>query len=208
MLFARESGQWRGPAFYTLATASVGFQAGVAVSETVTLVMTEKGMNSMLSANFRLGGDASIAAGPVGVGGLIEDGVDPETQEQEPEGLEDDEDAARPVGHVGVLPLDVDVIAVIAGGGIAEEGRVVRIAQVHYAESVFATGYVGESASRLVGPRRRCHDMPLGRSDVTSTGGHRGRVTSVEYPPPFLGVHDGCVGILPHQEQHLRHGRF
>ena len=68
VLFARESGQWRGPAFYTLATASVGFQAGVAVSEMITLVMTEKGMNSMLAANFRLGGDASVAAGPVGVG--------------------------------------------------------------------------------------------------------------------------------------------
>lgn len=68
VLFARESGQWRGPAFYTLVTGSVGFQAGVAVSEMITLVMTEKGMNSMLSASFRLGGDASIAAGPVGVG--------------------------------------------------------------------------------------------------------------------------------------------
>lgn len=68
VLFARESGQWRGPAFYTMATGSVGFQAGVSVSESITLVMTEKAMNSMLSANFKLGGDASIAAGPVGVG--------------------------------------------------------------------------------------------------------------------------------------------
>ena len=68
VLFARDAGQWRGPAFYTMATASVGFQAGVSVSEMVTLVMTEKGMNSMLSANFKFGGDASVAAGPVGVG--------------------------------------------------------------------------------------------------------------------------------------------
>ena len=35
-----KSGKWVGPAFYTLATASVGFQAGVAVSEMLTLVMT------------------------------------------------------------------------------------------------------------------------------------------------------------------------
>jgi lipid-binding SYLF domain-containing protein len=68
VLFAKEGGQWRGPAFYTMATASVGFQAGVSVSEMITLVMTEKGMNSMLAANFKLGGDASVAAGPVGVG--------------------------------------------------------------------------------------------------------------------------------------------
>jgi len=38
------------------------------VSESITLVMTDKGMSSMLAANFKLGGDASIAAGPVGVG--------------------------------------------------------------------------------------------------------------------------------------------
>jgi lipid-binding SYLF domain-containing protein len=67
---ARDSatGKWTGPAFYTLATASVGFQAGIAVSEVVTLVMTEKGLNSLLSDSFKLGGDASIAAGPVGAG--------------------------------------------------------------------------------------------------------------------------------------------
>jgi len=57
-----------GPEFYTLATASVGFQAGVDVSEVVMLVMTEKALNSLLSNSFKLGGDASIAAGPVGAG--------------------------------------------------------------------------------------------------------------------------------------------
>ena len=62
------SGKWVGPAFYGLATASVGFQAGVSVSETVTLVMTDKGMNSLLSPSFKIGGDASVAAGPVGAG--------------------------------------------------------------------------------------------------------------------------------------------
>ena len=62
------SGQWRGPAFYTLATASVGFQAGVSASETVTLVMTDKGLNTLLAPSVKLGGDASVAAGPVGAG--------------------------------------------------------------------------------------------------------------------------------------------
>jgi SH3 domain-containing YSC84-like protein 1 len=68
VLVAKEGGKWHGPSFYTMATASVGFQAGVQVSENVTLVMTEKGMNSMLAANFKIGGDASVAAGPVGAG--------------------------------------------------------------------------------------------------------------------------------------------
>ncbi len=68
VLLAKEGGKWHGPSFYTMATASVGCQAGVQVSENVTLVMTEKGMNSMLAANFKIGGDASVAAGPVGAG--------------------------------------------------------------------------------------------------------------------------------------------
>ena len=63
-----KSGRWVGPAFYNLATASVGFQAGIAVSEGVALVMTEKGFNSLLATSFKLGGDASVAAGPVGAG--------------------------------------------------------------------------------------------------------------------------------------------
>ena len=63
-----KTGKWMGPAFYTLATASIGFQAGVSVSENVTLVMTEKGLNSMLATTFKMGGDASVAAGPLGAG--------------------------------------------------------------------------------------------------------------------------------------------
>lgn len=70
VVFARNSqtGRWVGPAFYNIGAASVGFQAGVSVSETVTLVMTEKGLNSLLANSVKLGGDASIAAGPVGAG--------------------------------------------------------------------------------------------------------------------------------------------
>lgn len=63
-----KTGKWAGPAFYTIATASFGFQAGIAVSEMVTLVMTERGVNSLLSDTFKMGGDASVAAGPVGAG--------------------------------------------------------------------------------------------------------------------------------------------
>lgn len=63
-----KTGKWAGPVFYAMATASVGFQAGVSVSENVTLVMTDKGFNSLLATSFKMGGDASIAAGPVGAG--------------------------------------------------------------------------------------------------------------------------------------------
>ena len=63
-----KSGKWVGPAFYTLATASIGFQAGISVSEVVTLVMTEKGFHTLLADSVKLGGDAAVAAGPVGAG--------------------------------------------------------------------------------------------------------------------------------------------
>lgn len=63
-----KTGRWNGPAFYTLATASVGFQAGVQVSEVVTMVMTDKGMRSLLATSVKLGPDVGIAAGPIGAG--------------------------------------------------------------------------------------------------------------------------------------------
>ena len=68
VLVARDGRAWVGPAFYDLATASVGFQAGVEVSEVIIVVMTDQGLNSLLSTSFKIGGDASIAAGPVGAG--------------------------------------------------------------------------------------------------------------------------------------------
>jgi lipid-binding SYLF domain-containing protein len=68
VLLAHEGATWVGPAFYNLATASVGFQAGVDVSEAIIVVMTEKGLNSLLSTSFKIGGDVSIAVGQVGAG--------------------------------------------------------------------------------------------------------------------------------------------
>jgi lipid-binding SYLF domain-containing protein len=62
------TGDWNGPSFYTLGTASFGLQAGVDVSDIVVLVMTQRGMNALLSPSVRLGMDASVAAGPVGAG--------------------------------------------------------------------------------------------------------------------------------------------
>jgi len=62
------SGEWSEPAFYTMGTASVGFQFGVQASEIVMLAMSQRGVESMLSNTFKLGADVSVAAGPVGAG--------------------------------------------------------------------------------------------------------------------------------------------
>ncbi len=70
VLLARDqkTGEWRGPAFYSFFTPSVGLQAGVSVSEAVALVMTEKALNGLLSTSLKMGGDVSVAAGPIGEG--------------------------------------------------------------------------------------------------------------------------------------------
>lgn len=59
---------WNGPAFYTMAIGSVGLQAGAQASEMIALILTDKAVASLLSTSFKLGGDVSVAAGPVGAG--------------------------------------------------------------------------------------------------------------------------------------------
>ena len=68
IVLAREgtSTEWSGPAFYKLGAGSLGLQIGVDVSEIVMVVMSDKGLNALLSPKFTLGGDASVVAGPVG----------------------------------------------------------------------------------------------------------------------------------------------
>jgi len=57
-----------GPAFYTLGTGSIGFQAGFEKSEVILLAMTQKAVDSLMSSSFKLAGEASVSAGPVGTG--------------------------------------------------------------------------------------------------------------------------------------------
>lgn len=59
---------WTGPAFYKIGTGSIGLQAGAEKAEMVALVMSDKALNSFLSTGFKLGGDVSVAAGPIGAG--------------------------------------------------------------------------------------------------------------------------------------------
>lgn len=60
------SGPWSAPAMFALEAGSVGFQIGGQATDFVLLVMNDSGARSVLSSKVKLGGDASIAAGPVG----------------------------------------------------------------------------------------------------------------------------------------------
>src|SRR6202050_2363313 len=59
-------GSWGSPAMYALEGGSVGFQIGGEATDLVLLVMNDRGASSILDSKVKLGGDASIAAGPVG----------------------------------------------------------------------------------------------------------------------------------------------
>jgi lipid-binding SYLF domain-containing protein len=60
------SGPWGAPAMYALEGGSVGFQIGGEATDFVFLVMNNRGADSLLHSEVRLGADASAAAGPVG----------------------------------------------------------------------------------------------------------------------------------------------
>lgn len=59
---------WAGPAFYTFGQASFGLQAGADAAEVVLVALTERGLTALLGTRVTLGGDVSVALGPVGAG--------------------------------------------------------------------------------------------------------------------------------------------
>lgn len=57
---------WSAPAFFMVGGGSFGLQIGGEAVDLVMLIMNKDGMKNLLSSNFKLGADASAAAGPVG----------------------------------------------------------------------------------------------------------------------------------------------
>jgi lipid-binding SYLF domain-containing protein len=59
-------GAWGAPAMYTLEGGSFGFQLGGEATDLVLLVMNTRGVDALLNSKVKLGGNASVAAGPKG----------------------------------------------------------------------------------------------------------------------------------------------
>jgi SH3 domain-containing YSC84-like protein 1 len=57
---------WSAPAGVKVEGGSVGFQIGGSETDVVMLLMNQGAINKLLSSKFTIGGDASVAAGPVG----------------------------------------------------------------------------------------------------------------------------------------------
>jgi lipid-binding SYLF domain-containing protein len=57
---------WSAPAFFSITGGSFGLQIGGQAVDLVMLIMNQQGMDNLLASKFKLGADASVAAGPVG----------------------------------------------------------------------------------------------------------------------------------------------
>ena len=68
VVMTRGGKSWSHPSFVGLASVTFGLQAGAQGGQLILPAMTDKGRDAVLSNKFQLGGDASVAAGPVGAG--------------------------------------------------------------------------------------------------------------------------------------------
>lgn len=62
----RTANGWSAPAPFTVTGGSLGFQIGGQAVDLVMMIMNDRGMQALLSSKFKIGVDASAAAGPVG----------------------------------------------------------------------------------------------------------------------------------------------
>jgi lipid-binding SYLF domain-containing protein len=62
----KQDGKWSKPAFVTLSSASLGLQAGGSSTDIILVFKTRRSVDKLAHGQFNLGGDASVAAGPVG----------------------------------------------------------------------------------------------------------------------------------------------
>src|SRR6185437_3113641 len=69
VLLARAgNGTWSYPAFYSIGSGSFGLQIGIADSQLLMLIMTEKGLNAVLDSQIKLGANAGLAIATLGAG--------------------------------------------------------------------------------------------------------------------------------------------
>ena len=66
LILRRENGKWYGPSFYNLGGASFGIQLGAQKISLLMAVINKNGVDAFLTNKTKLGGDVSVAAGPVG----------------------------------------------------------------------------------------------------------------------------------------------
>jgi lipid-binding SYLF domain-containing protein len=109
------TGTWSDPAFYTLGSVTFGLQFGGEAAEVVMVALNKKAIDSLLSSSVKLGGDVSIAIGPIGGG--VKGAV------TVPEVTADFVSFAKSKGFYGGLNLEGSVIQVRDGLNGSYYGR-------------------------------------------------------------------------------------
>jgi lipid-binding SYLF domain-containing protein len=122
LLIRSSVNNWSYPAFYTVASGSVGFQAGAEVAEVVLMIRSQRGTDAMLSDSFKLGADASVTAGPVGAGAQV--------------GTSDILAFSRSKGLYGGVNVDGSVITTRDSWNSTYYGRQVRPADILIKQNV------------------------------------------------------------------------
>lgn len=61
-----ENGKWSNPSFMTLTGGSIGWQIGASSTDIILVFKSRRSVDNIARGDFTLGGDASVAAGPVG----------------------------------------------------------------------------------------------------------------------------------------------
>ncbi len=113
---------WSEPAFYTLGSVTFGLQIGGEAAEVIMVATNQKAIDTLLSSSVKLGGDASIAAGPIGGGAKGGVGV--------PAVTADFVSFARSKGLYAGLNLEGAVMAVRDSLNQGYYGRAVRPADI------------------------------------------------------------------------------
>ncbi|KAJ6007684.1 hypothetical protein N7540_011660 [Penicillium herquei] len=70
-----ETGEWSPPSGIMLHTAGIGFLAGVDIYDCVVIINTLEALEAFKKLRCTLGGEVSVAAGPVGMGGVLDSEV-------------------------------------------------------------------------------------------------------------------------------------
>ena len=116
------TGDWSNPAFYTIGSVTFGLQIGGEAAEVVMVAMTQKAIDSLLSSSFKLGGDVSVALGPIGLGAKANADI--------PQVTADFISFAKSKGLYAGLNLEGAVVAVRDSLNSAYYGRHVRPADI------------------------------------------------------------------------------
>jgi lipid-binding SYLF domain-containing protein len=131
LISRRVPGGWSAPAFYNIGGGSVGLQIGAQKTDYVMLIMNADGLNGLMEDKFELGGEMSVAAGPVG----------------------------REAAASTNLTLDAGILSYSRSKGLFA-GVALKGAVISPDNNLNEAAYEGKKANEVLGTRMKLEEMP------------------------------------------------